>query len=65
MYDDFLNVFNTDVITNNIIVYFKNGSSAVYTTNVLSMIKEEPDVVLILSESTGEVLFQRKVENNG
>lgn len=65
MYNDFLNVFNTDVITNNIIVYFKNGSSAVYTTNVLSMIKEEPDVVLILSESTGEVLFQRKVENNG
>lgn len=65
MYDDFLNVFNTGVNTNNIIVYFKNGSSAVYTINVLSMIKEEPDVVLILSESTGEVLFQRKVENNG
>ena len=39
--------------------HFDNGTSATYTTDILEMLKTEPDVWAITSEETGEVIYSR------
>ena len=42
-----------------IIAYFRNGNSATYTTNILNLLKTDPDVIDIIDAETGEIIFTR------
>lgn len=42
-----------------ITVYFRNGSSAEYTTNIWGLLVTDPTVECITSAETGEILFER------
>ena len=55
---DFINIFTT-APGGRITVYFKDGSEAEYTTNILDLLKTDPDVVTITDAETGEIIFYR------
>lgn len=55
---DFMNIFTT-APGNEITVYFKDGSEADYTTNILELLKADPEVNAITDAETGEIIFFR------
>lgn len=42
-----------------ITIYFKNHEPAVYTMRIYNLAVTDPDVVMIVSNETGEILFER------
>jgi hypothetical protein len=42
-----------------IIVTFKNGTTANYTTQIYNLLVTDPAVEMIVSNETGEILFER------
>jgi hypothetical protein len=52
----FANVFGKTNATQ-IIVQFKNGQSATYTTNILNLLKSDPDTEYIINAETGELIY--------
>lgn len=51
-------IFNT-AAGEPITAVFRNGTSAQYTTNILSLLASDPDTEYIYHSETGEVLFAR------
>ena len=43
-----------------ILVYFVGGQSAVYTTAIWDLLITAPEVEIICSATTGEVIWERK-----
>lgn len=39
--------------------YFKNGTSADYTTDILDMLKDDNTVAFITDGETGEIIYER------
>lgn len=44
---------------NEITVTFKNGHKAVYTMNIFNLLKTDPDVIDIIDNATGEIIFMK------
>ena len=42
--------------SNEIIAYFKNGSSAKYTISILDLLKSDPSIDVVIDAETGEIL---------
>lgn len=52
----FTNVFN-DPNAKPVIVKFKNGQIANYTTNILELLKRDTDTEYIMNAETGEIIY--------
>lgn len=52
-------VFQKATPAESINVTFRNGSNANYTTRIMELLKTDPATVLIISNETGEILFER------
>ena len=46
------------------LVFFKDGRNAIYTEEVIEMMKSDPDVFAILDNETGEILYNAIKELN-
>ncbi len=54
-----LNAFDYDVKPGDTIkAFFKNGRAITYTTNVFTMLVNDPEVVEIIDAKTGELLYK-------
>lgn len=42
-----------------ITIYFKNHEPAIYTMHIYNLAVTDPDVTMIVSNETGEILFER------
>lgn len=42
-----------------IIATFRDGSAAIYTTNIFNLLASDPEVENIINAETGEVVFYR------
>lgn len=42
-----------------ITIYFRNHEPATYTMNIYHLAVTDPDVTMIVSNETGEILFER------
>lgn len=40
--------------------YFDNGTSFVYTTTILPLLKSDPHIAYIVDNETGEIIYDKK-----
>lgn len=53
----FINTMNNNKKIHPITAYFKDGTSAEYTTDILNLLKTDKDVICITDGITGEVIY--------
>ena len=47
-----------------IIVEFKNGKKVKYTTDILNLLLNDPEVLMIMDANTGEVMYDNEINKN-
>lgn len=57
--DDFIKAIGNNEKQHEIVVAFKDGSSGIYTMNIFDLLKSDPDVLEIMDNETGELLYYR------
>ena len=56
----FINAINNNKKIHPITAYFKDGTSAEYTTDILNLLKTDKDVTCITDGETGEIIFEKE-----